>query len=1370
MWFRLGRLRFGPTVCLALALASVTGIAADAASSAAAGQIASQARYWEQKGRFDLARESWLKLLRAEPDNAAALAGLAAAEIRSGRPEMAKQYLQGLRAIDPNHPELRRVESMVAADAVGAPDLARARELARAGRNDEAVAEYRRVFGGEAPSGSTAMEYWQTLAGAEGGWAESRKGLERLVKDHPGNTDYRLALAQHLTYREETRRQGLDQLIELADRDDGRQPVQQIWRQALLWMSGRGADERYFQAYLSRYGQDTQVSSRLAAARSGSGGGGVAGGSSSPPRVDVRGRDLKRAWALLDAGKVDEAEKAFGALRKKNPRDADALGGLGVIRLRQDRFADARALLEAAARSSPGRWSGALATARFWEQVRLAESDRKAGRNAEAERKLRQAISSAPGIAAKEPSVRLSLADTLVALNRPGEAEGLYRGVLQQNPGNTDAARGLIGVLAQTGRVGDALVLYRKLTPEQQAKVGSVGSLQSLALRQQAAGALALGDESGAERLLKEALTVDPQSTWPRLDLARLYLAQNRRNDARSLIDGLPVSGPLRGEGSYIRALMATEEQNWYDGLMWLEQVPEAERTAEMAAVQQRMWVRYQTERAAVYARQGHRDEALALLSGVEPYARSPELLGSVAFAYSEAGEQGRALYLLRQELARKPTPELQLAYAGLLLKLGQHAEFDAQIDQLARRPKLSPQQEETLIEMRIAQRLRQADALRQSDNVARAYELLEPALRANPDDPRLIMALAGLYSQAGEQDRATSLYRYALKLDARNLEAYQGMVQTSLATGREDEADRWLAEALRIAPDSSRLHVLAGRVAKARGQDGRALQLFRRALELGPGSDGPAQGRGPLRLQFVDTHLRPVSMASAPAASARSAVRGDYSIGPAARRGGLIKVAEPKKNKRRQVAQEDGTSLPPLPPPGYRPPALVSPPSGASTGTLKLDVPRTFLPPPLGPEPLNLRVDPVLRSRDYAYRQSPIPSTPGDDILREIAALEDKRGAWAAAGVGLRNRDGQSGLDRLDDIEMPMEVSFAGAQAGRMNLRLVPVYLDAGRLSGAELPLFGTLALADTTGLSFDQNEQGIAFGFSYEIGKLIVDIGTTPLGFEVGNGVGGIRWAPQVGKWTFEADISRRPVTDSLLSYAGVRDPLTGREFGGVTATGGRLDVAYDLDDVGLYANAGFHVYEGENTADNQEVSVGGGVYKHLYRSAISRVTAGVNITSFYFDENLRRFTFGHGGYFSPQRYLSFAIPLEWVGGHNRFSWKLNTAIGLQNFHEDGAALYPDDSDLQAQVSAAAVADPAIPAGYESQSSTGMGLTFGGMLEYLIAPRLVVGARAAFDNARDYDETRVQAYLRWTWSSRNAVAVPPRPVQTFAEYGHKP
>jgi hypothetical protein len=413
-----------------------------------------------------------------------------------------------------------------------------------------------------------------------------------------------------------------------------------------------------------------------------------------------------------------------------------------------------------------------------------------------------------------------------------------------------------------------------------------------------------------------------------------------------------------------------------------------------------------------------------------------------------------------------------------------------------------------------------------------------------------------------------------------------------------------------------------------------------------------------------------------------------------------------------------------------------------------------------------------MLRSRDYAHEEPKIETTETDEILREIAELDDRRSTWVGVGVGLRNRDGLSGLDQLDDIEMPVEMSFGAFDAGRMNLRLVPVFLDAGDVSGPQLPLFGTLAFADTTGLSFDQNDGGLAVGAAYQLGSFIVDVGTSPIGFEVGNVVGGIGWTPRFGKnWILDVDISRRSVTDSLLSYAGTRDPVTGREWGGVTANGGRLELTYDVGKGGLYASGGFHFYEGKNVEDNTEASLGGGAYLHVYRDAIQRVTVGFNITSFFFDENLRRFTFGHGGYFSPERYLSLALPVEWVGGQNRYSWKFYGAIGLQNFREDGAALYPEDGALQAAIEEFSAANPdlGIPAGYESNSHTGTGLSFGGQVEYLIAPQLVVGARASFDNAQDYDETRVLAYLRWSPGKTHAVTVPPTPVLPFADYRKK-
>ncbi len=1364
------RHRLGPVVCLALMLASASGWAASAATA----QLEEQARYWEQKGRYDLARQTWLKLQRIEPDSATALAGLATAEVRSGRPDAARQYLEGLRALQPNHPELRRVEAMLAAGPQAfepGGEVSRARELAQQGKYDSSVAEYRKVFGGAAPDERYALEYWQTLAGAEGGWSEARTGLEGLVKKRPANADYKLALAQHLTYRESTRRQGLEMLQRLAVDGGASQPVQPSWRQALMWMGGDRSDEKYFEAYLNRYGDDTQVSNRLAQAREGRVRA-AQGAAPSRPRIDVRGRELKRAWALYNNNQTEEAEQAFKGLLARNRNDAEAMSGIGIIRLRQERYADARQILERASRISPRRahkWRTAESTARFWEGVREAEALRANGDIYSAEQRLRRAIKASPQVAGGEPTILVTLADLRMEQGYASEAEKIYRKVLDVQPNNADAARGLMGAMAKNGRTSEALAYYRQLPEGVREAIGPVSSYEALALRQQAAEARAIGDDSGAEQLLKQALSIDPQGTWPRLDLAVMYLQQNRRSEARSLVDGLPVSGPLKGEGAYIRALIAGEDQSWFDALMWLEQVPEAERNAEMAATQRNMWVRYQTERAAVFARQGYEAKAIELLAQVEPYATSPGLVGSAAFAYVEANQQGRGLYLLRQAIAQsKPAhPDLLNSYAGLLLKLGQYTEFDMVLDQLAGRQDLDIDQRGALIEMRVAQRLRQADAVREDGNIARAYDLLEPALRANPRDPRLVMALARLYDEAGEHDRSVSLYRYALELDPQNLDAYQGAIQANLAVGNEALADDMLSDALQIAPNSSRLHVLAGRIAKARGQDGRALRLFKEALALGPGSDG-APGTGALRLQYLDSHLMPVHSFRADLDSLKAGVaRARYAstangVGAAGR---LIKVAG--MDTRMATNPTASPRLPTLYPPGYKPPvsADAAPIHGPA---LKMDAPSSFNPPE-GNRPLMLRQDPVLRSRDYAYDRPAVPTTPVDELLREIAELSDKRQPWAGVGFGLRSRDGRSGLDRLDDVEMPIEISLPGGDSGRMNFRLVPVYLDAGAISGPQAPLFGTLALSDTTGLNIAQDDSGFAIGASYEVGDLHVDVGTSPLGFQLPVFVGGLRWSPQIGNWAFGAEISRRSVTDSLLSYAGSQDPLSGAEFGGVTATGGRVDLAYDYGKAGLYGTGGFHVYKGENVSDNHRSNIGGGAFFHVLQTTNSRVTAGVDLTAFFFDENLRHFTLGHGGYFSPQHYVSLSVPVSWTGGHKRFSWKAYGSIGLQTFREDGASLFPGNAGLQADVEQFAIdnPDPVIATGYAGQSSTGTGMTFGGRMEYLVAPNLVLGGSASFDNASDYDETRALVFLRWTYEGRNAVRVPPEPVLPYADYG---
>lgn len=1498
-----------------LLLASLSGFAASAAeapASASTDQLATQARYWEVKGRYDLARDSWLKLLRNSPDNAAALSGLALAEAKSGRSAAAQVYLDRLKESHPDSPDINRIEAAIKQGSYDQDRLSQPRALARDGKYDEALRSYQQIFGSEIPGSRLGLEYYQTQAGATGGWEPARAGIEKLVKDNGDDPIYRLAYAQHLTYREETRRTGIAQLAELSGNPSVATPAKQAWRQALLWLGPKPADEKLYDDYLKRYGADAEVSQRFASARAG-----TVVAADGTARAAARAEDpktgqVREAYAKLNDSEVDAAGTRFETLLARYPNDVDSLGGLGIVRLREQRFGEARSLLERASQLAPkssARWKDALSTARFWERVRHGEAAREAGDLTGAERDFRAAIAADPRRADQEPSVRIALADVLVEQGRFADGEKQYREVLRRQPDNTDAQRGLIGVLARSNRLPEALALADRLPADQRAKLGNFGSLKAQYLRDQATRATADGDALRAEGLLKDALLLDPDNAYTRMDLARIYQKQRRTREANTLIDGILASNPGNADALFVKALLLGDQQDWYNGLLTLEQISPGSRTPAMNDLQKRLWVRYQTQRAGVYARYGQQQQALNILAEVEPYVGTqPELLGALANAYADTGDEGRALRYMRQALARQGNVDAgtRLAYAGLLFKVRQDAEFEVVMEDLLRRGGLNEQQNLDLANLRVGYRLRQADLVREEGDLARAYEYLEPLIKVNPNDPRVLMALARLYNDAKDYDRAYAINQRVLAQDPNNIDALKGAIGSALARNDLDTADDLIARAMRLEPENPRLYALAGRAARARGQDGRAVQLLQRALQLesqGRYDPGAVPGTSSPQLYLIDPATRdgsyPGSAALRPMAyhpHAKTASPRFYGWMRADRRG-LLALAGTSTTAAARLIKTAAQADAQVPPPEsgywvpqgnagntasyvYQPrtaqgtaPALTRLPAGApeadvpppSTTTRRAtsaraadyavdpstrsefppprrltpstelsrpssfqretqqqiddinaqsrsgsarsaaparpssrayEVPRSdangaasaspyYAPPPVtrgyGYDPVGvpppsmpprststLRVDPLLSTPDFVLnRRQPANATERDGLLKEIDEIQSKRSAFVEGGLAVRSRDGQSGLERLTDTELPIEASLPSFSGGSLKLRIVPVYLDAGTVSGQSLPRFGTLALVNNPSLSFDQNQSGAAVGVGYEAGSFRADIGSSPLGFPVENLIGGIKWSPSIGRTTFRIDLSRRAVTDSLLSYAGTRDPGLGRDWGGVTKTGGRLDIAYDLGRYGVYANGGYHVYDGKNVAQNTSYELGAGLYARAYESRAFSVTYGLNVSTFFYDKNLRYFTYGHGGYFSPQQYYSFGVPVEVVGGSRRLSYQLKGALGLQAFKEDGQGLYPNDSNLQVAIAAASLADPTILGGYSSKSSTGVGFNFSGSVEYLLDPNLIVGGRVAVDNARDYNEAVGLGYIRFMFSRQAAVPKPPMTLYPFYDYG---
>ena len=361
--------------------------------------------------------------------------------------------------------------------------------------------------------------------------------------------------------------------------------------------------------------------------------------------------------------------------------------------------------------------------------------------------------------------------------------------------------------------------------------------------------------------------------------------------------------------------------------------------------------------------------------------------------------------------------------------------------------------------------------------------------------------------------------------------------------------------------------------------------------------------------------------------------------------------------------------------------------------------------------------------------------------------------------------------MGRMLDVETPVTVDFPVGD-GRAYVQATPVTLRAGSVGEdfASSSQFGggpAAANAQQLGLvgaPGSQNASGVGVAVGYQLSGLKLDLGVTPFGFRYQNIVGGARFDGDVynedgPRLSYGAEFSRRAVTDTVLSYAGVRDSRTGESWGGVTATGGRLRGGLNYDGYGFYGSLGWHSLNGHNVQSNSRLSGGAGFYMQLIREPNRDLTAGVDLTLFGYDKNLGYYTVGNGGYFSPQRFVALSLPVAWAQRQGRFSYQIKGSIGVQHIKQD-AANYFSDPTRQAQAQAIAAAY-GTQASYAGQSKTGVGYGLALAAEYQLAPKWFLGGNLSIDNARDYRQYKGGIYVRYALESQTGPV--PMPVPPF-------
>ncbi len=869
-----------------------------------------------------------------------------------------------------------------------------------------------------------------------------------------------------------------------------------------------------------------------------------------------------------------------------------------------------------------------------------------------------------------------------------------------------------------------------------------------------------MGRPEKARELYEEVLRRDPGNVDARFGLVFVLVDLGERKKALELANEITRQYPEKGVAfAHIQArefaeqaLAATDDDIQLQARLKLEEM--------LAADPSNPWIRL--DLARVYRLQGDVEEARSLLDGLlVSHPDLPAALYARALLHEEEGQYSEGLRVLEKippearsidmrKLQNRLWVRVQTRRATLFAEQGQIDEARAILEQVT---PVAEQEREFIGPLAkawfdIGEPRRALAILRRDDSgdvdlqflyltillatgQEAEVELVMSRLEAQDLTPSQRQSLDEIYigyairraNEAREAGDLARAYEYLAPLRARfpdDRDVTVALATLHAAAGDRRQAFELYLDVLEEAPDH--LSALSGAVGIAMevGDYDAALALAREGLEQNPERAEAHALMGRVQAALGDDGLAVHHFEKA------LALAGEAS-GALLEIDGTVKVRPRLRLKRLEPGQGEVGDSPYL--------------AGGESVLALLGAPEVEAPA----EPANPLVAQVERELDRIYtRHSPV----------------------ARGGMAFRYRDGQEGLGRLADLEIPMELSLSPRYKGRLRLSVTPVLIDAGNISAgdlARLRQFGANADATTPlAKSIAIDASGLALMLDYDTRRWHFDFGTTPLGFLEDSVVGSVRWRPVVGPMNFSVGFSRHAVTQSVLSYAGLRDNVTGRTWGGVTENLLEVSGGYDLGGKGVYGTLSYGVLGGANVASNNKLELSAGFYRHLMKDERSDLKAGVHITAFGYQKNLSYFTYGHGGYFSPRHYLSISVPVNWVGYNGPLSYRLAGSVGIHSFSEDDADYYPNDRAMQQALELAASADPGIAARYRGNSDLDFNYGFDATLEYSLSRQLSVGARIALAKAQDYNEFSGLLYATF-WTRPQPTRTAPVPVVPF-------
>ncbi len=1048
------------------------------------------------------------------------------------------------------------------------------------------------------------------------------------------------------------------------------------------------------------------------------------------------------AGSYMQQGNAAAAIPVYEEILHLQPQNGEAWRGLVTAKYRAGNYADA-----AAADKRIPAGPGAILRKDPDYLTLLAFIHSESGEDGESAQYLQAAVEAARAQKGElSVALQLEIAGLFLRAHKAGQAADSFQRVADGHPNNVDAWEGLLNALVLTPKYEVRALSAIQRMPKEAYRLAlrRPAFLRSVATLHVALKRLAL-----AEAFRERAVDVESEGGHDVSAATQLQLA-----DVWAL-----ESEPAKGE-TLLRRLTEKHAESADVWKAWISSLHAAQRDSEALGEIQRI--------PPKLLRQLQSDTGYVILQ---------------AAVFNRTGRSEEALESVRAEIARlevdkQPIPvALESQLAWLLLDREDRAqELYTILENSGSRQDLTPEQRKDFAQIWSIWIRRRAEADIAGGNLDKGLAILQAGARMLPNDDRIRGNLAGNFLKAGQNRAAFEVYRNWGLTDAEASD-YVGAVGAALSVRDGSLANQWLTKGLRRFPRDSKLLTMAGKLAAQKGDYKKAELYLRAALAALPKQDSASAlerslGAGASATDPLTRSLRqlllddrapgaepPSPVLSSPPRGSASPIdlrpgtsspshqtseafpgeiRPDTSDGIITRAAwqpptGRVAQATPSPAQNALAPDDSDAAF-------FRALVQSTEPQSANTGQLNPASPPPastsnpeFAYPSSAPQSQNAFASPVPSSEEIQ------PKTEREEIDDQIAAIEGRNSPYFGGSSTLQSRSGQAGYDKLLTEEDDLETSTSINNRFRVSLIARPVFLDSGTADGTSTLRFGLLPAGVAPPA---ESANGIAAEVQLSTPDFGLRFGSSPREFLVPNWIGGVRYRPGHGHFTFL--FNRDNVKDTMLSYSGSRDPLTNQVWGGVLSNAYHLIGNWGDGNSGIYTNFSYQSIAGDNVAANWRIDGTAGTYWKVYSRPEGSLTVGLNFSAMHYNLNLRYFTFGQGGYFSPLEYFLFNIPVRWSGTwHRQLQYAISGSLGYQHFVEDDSPYFPSLPLLQG------------PSGlyYAGQTSTAANYNVDLRVAYQLSPKWLAGMFANANNTRDYNVAALGFYVKYL--------LQPRPLQ---------